>query len=123
MNARVIHVADLVQHPDAIYIGREHSGRGRGPSFKRSRFANPFPWTEYGRPKAVGLFRRWLAGDPDAAALVTWPRWTRPTPDEIREALVGKVLACWCEPGQPCHGHVLVEIANNAECRPVRAAR
>ncbi len=123
MTTRVIHVADLAQHPDAIYIGREHSGRGRGPSFKRSRFANPFPWTEYGRHKAVGLFRRWLAGDPEAAALVTWPRWTRPTREEVREALVGKVLACWCEPGEPCHGHVLVEIANNAECGPVRAAR
>ena len=48
MNTRVIHVADLGQHPDAIYIGREYSGRGRGPSFKRSRFANPFPWTVCG---------------------------------------------------------------------------
>jgi len=123
MNARLIHVAGLGKHPDAIYIGREHSGRGRGPSFKRSRFANPFQWTEYGRPQAVGLFRRWLAGDPEAAALVKWPRWSRPTPEEIREALAGKVLACWCEPGEPCHGNVLAEIADGADCEPVRAAR
>jgi hypothetical protein len=28
--------------------------------------------------------------------------------DELR----GKDLACWCEPDQPCHADVLLEIAN-----------
>ncbi len=27
--------------------------------------------------------------------------------------LKGKDLACWCKPGEPCHGDVLLEIANN----------
>jgi len=28
------------------------------------------------------------------------------------EPLRGKNLACWCEPGQPCHADVLLELAN-----------
>lgn len=26
--------------------------------------------------------------------------------------LIGKNLACWCKPGQPCHADVLLELAN-----------
>lgn len=32
--------------------------------------------------------------------------------DEIRGALRGKNLACWCPLDQPCHADVLLEIAN-----------
>lgn len=35
-----------------------------------------------------------------------------PTEEEIRAALRGKNLACWCKPGAPCHADVLLEIAN-----------
>lgn len=35
-----------------------------------------------------------------------------PTHDEIRDALRGKNLACWCKEGDPCHADVLLEIAN-----------
>jgi hypothetical protein len=30
----------------------------------------------------------------------------------IREALAGKDLACWCPLDSPCHGDVLLDIAN-----------
>jgi hypothetical protein len=108
---RVIHTRDLGQYPDAIYIGREHAGRGRGPSFKRSRWANPFTWCEYGRDAAVALYARWITGDPEAAAMLPPGNWHRPTADEIRRELRGRVLACWCDP-QPCHGHVLAALAD-----------
>lgn len=36
---------------------------------------------------------------------------------EIRGALAGKTLACWCPLTQPCHGDVLLAIAND---QPVR---
>lgn len=36
-----------------------------------------------------------------------------PTPDEIRAELGGRDLACWCPLDQPCHGDVLLEIANS----------
>ena len=31
------------------------------------------------------------------------------------EDLRGKDLACWCEPGSPCHADVLIELANKDE--------
>lgn len=30
----------------------------------------------------------------------------------IRDQLAGRDLACWCRVGSPCHGDVLLEIAN-----------
>ena len=35
----------------------------------------------------------------------------RPSIAEIREALDGKDLACWCPLDQPCHADVLLSIA------------
>jgi hypothetical protein len=109
----IIHPNAMPEHPDAIYIGREHSGRGRGPTFNRSPWANPWNHRHLpgGRAEAVDLYRRWLADDPDAAALLPRGRWQKPTPSDIRRELAGKPLACWCPAVGPCHGHVLAEIA------------
>ncbi len=30
----------------------------------------------------------------------------------VRHRLAGKDLACWCPPGEPCHGDVLLRVAN-----------
>lgn len=38
-----------------------------------------------------------------------------PSDDEIRAALRGRDLACWCPLDQPCHADVLLEIANAPE--------
>lgn len=35
-----------------------------------------------------------------------------PSQEEIREALAGKDLACWCPLDQPCHADVLLRLAN-----------
>lgn len=32
---------------------------------------------------------------------------------EARKELRGKDLACWCKVGDPCHGDVLLKIANS----------
>ena len=32
--------------------------------------------------------------------------------DDVRRALAGRDLACWCPPGLPCHADVLLEVAN-----------
>lgn len=32
----------------------------------------------------------------------------------VREKLAGKTLACWCKPGDICHGDFLLELANSA---------
>lgn len=38
-----------------------------------------------------------------------------PTPDEIRTALAGKTLMCWCPVTGRCHGDVLLELANRVD--------
>lgn len=51
------------------------------------------------------------------AQAVEWFRWYQSTKSDVeieqmRAALRGKNLACWCPLNQPCHGDVLLEIAN-----------
>jgi Domain of unknown function (DUF4326) len=38
-----------------------------------------------------------------------------PSDDEIRKALGGKNLACWCPEDGPCHADLLLEIANSSD--------
>lgn len=48
-------------------------------------------------------------------AVDTFREYIKECPDLIEKAkrnLRGKDLACWCAPGEPCHGDVLLEIAN-----------
>jgi len=35
---------------------------------------------------------------------------------ELRRELGGQNVMCWCAPGQPCHGDVLLEFANRPVC-------
>ncbi|MDM2398140.1 DUF4326 domain-containing protein [Mycobacteroides abscessus] len=75
----------------------------------------------------VAQFRDWLAGStleqaveahplcyPNGRRLIAniYPRPRRPTQREIRDALSGHDLACWCPLDSPCHADVLLEIAN-----------
>lgn len=63
------------------------------------------------RAEAVIAYRKWLDGTPLLAGghdLAPLP----PTTAEIREALRGHDLACWCPLDQPCHADVLLELAN-----------
>lgn len=50
---------------------------------------------------------------PDGRRFISEPLLTqRPTAREIRAALAGKNIACWCPLDQPCHADVLLELAN-----------
>jgi len=35
--------------------------------------------------------------------------------EAARRELAGKDLACWCAPGQPCHGDTLLEVAGGGD--------
>lgn len=79
-------------------------------------WGNPFPidavMAETGLDKdaaqaeAVARHAGWMAGEIEA---------DRPPPPlaEIRSALGGKNLACWCRAGTPCHVDTLLALANN----------
>lgn len=64
-----------------------------------SRIAGGFPTQESAARAAVNMFRAHLDDTPELRARAV---------TELR----GKNLACWCKPGDPCHGDVLLEIAN-----------
>lgn len=75
----------------AVYVGRP------------SVWGNPIEVDERGADYAVDQFRRYVA----RSAEIT------PThPANIRKALRGKHLVCWCRLDRPCHADVLLECAN-----------
>jgi len=86
--------------PGAVYIGRG------APGLKASPYANPHTAARSGcrlcggqvhtREEAVRLYRAHLAAHPELV-------------EQARRELAGKDVACWCAPGDACHGDVLVE--------------
>jgi hypothetical protein len=84
--------------------------------------ARPGPW---GNPFTIDAVMAETGLDKDAAqaeAVARHARWMvgeieadRPPPStaEIRSALGGKNLACWCRAGTPCHVGTLLALANN----------
>lgn len=74
---------------NTVYVGRG------------SRWGNPYSVERYGIDEALRLYRIYLE-------------------EELREGrldlspLVGKNLACWCSPEDPCHGDILLEYVNNS---------
>jgi hypothetical protein len=64
-----------------------------------SRWGNPYTIAEYGRERAIELYRERLEADPELLAAV-------------KRELAGKDLACWCAPELACHADVLLDVAN-----------
>ena len=69
-----------------------------------TKWGNPFAVSNgLDRAAVVRLFREWIASDDPAAVKLR---------QEIGE-LRGKDLLCWCPVGGPCHGDVLLALAND----------
>ena len=72
-----------------VYIGRP------------SKWGNPFVLGQDGtRSEVIKKYKDWILTQPDLLNKLS----------EIK----GKILGCWCSP-LPCHGDVLVELANKPE--------
>lgn len=89
---------------DTVYVGRP------------SEFGNPFM---IGGILAHPLEHLGLVEVRDAHhATVLFDNWLTLTDEgkrvarQARVQLRGKNLACWCMTGQPCHGDILLKIAN-----------
>ena len=54
-----------------------------------------------------------MLNDPELRAQTGYP-----SDEEIRHALGGRDLACWCDLNGPCHVDVLLQISNTAEELP-----
>lgn len=90
--------------PGAIYIGRAAPGLRGSPWANRHPVGRPCRTcgTTHDRAAAVAAYRRDLARSPGLIA-------------RARRLLAGHDLACWCPPGEPCHGDVLLLVANTEE--------
>lgn len=73
------------REPYDVYIGRP------------SRWGNPFPIGPDTREEVIAKYEVWLKQQTNLMADLPM--------------LKGKVLGCWCAP-LPCHGDVLVRLAN-----------
>lgn len=90
-----------------VYIGRP------------TKWGNPYAHQEgtsaqfkvKSREEAIDLYRRWIEFRLYTADVTPADHPDRMLKDEVM-ALRGKVLGCWCSP-KPCHGDVLLEIANS----------
>lgn len=79
---------------DAVYVGRGRYGVGK--------WGNPYVIGAPGVPDAetaVELYRQLIVTTPEFLA-------------SVRRELAGRPLMCWCPEDRPCHGDVLLEIAN-----------
>jgi hypothetical protein len=68
---------------------------------RQTHWGNPFVIGKDGnREQVIAKYRAWIM-QPDNAHMI----------EMAKKELRGKVLGCWCAP-KPCHGDVLLEIAN-----------
>lgn len=91
--------------PKRVQLSRRAGWRMPADTVKvdrSTRWGNPFKPAERtpeAMARSVEQFRRSLKADPILQA-------------EVRGALRGKNLACWCPLGGPCHAEVLLACAN-----------
>lgn len=80
-----------------VYIGR--SCNMGGWRLSASIFANPYTIGKDGdRENVLKLYYNYITNKPDLLALLP--------------QLDGKVLGCWCEPSDMCHGDILIYLIN-----------
>ncbi len=76
---------------------------------------------------AVEAYLAWLRGDLLIARYKPLPPppspSSPPSPSEIREALGGRDLACWCPLDAPCHADVLLAVAAGTSPRDIDLSR
>lgn len=90
-------------------FNRRHAGvpDDAVPIERGSEWGNPFRVGVHGtRPQVIEMYRAWLLSDPARV-------------QRARQALAGRDLVCCCKP-RPCHGDVLLELANPPTPTPKR---
>jgi hypothetical protein len=80
--------------PEILYVGRVW--RRRPYDLDPSDWRNPFRTKKYGLERSLRLYREHVLNSPELM----------PCLPELR----GKILACFCEPGEPCHADILIEL-------------
>jgi len=111
--------------PKRVQMSRKYPWRADNPDAvivaRPSKWGNPYEvvkeFGEWGvRPPGYPLIEPATASltkaKAAAHAVAFYRHCAQWNGDEIRAALAGRDLACWCALDQPCHADVLLEIAN-----------
>jgi len=101
VNPQIVHHK---KHPYDVYIGRPKPGEHSGDQC----WGNPFshkPWAKSefktsSKVESLNKHRQWVLSNPQLIK-------------KIKQELAGKVLGCWCDNAQACHGFILWLIAND----------
>ncbi len=95
--------------PNTLSVARP--GKFGNPFTKAAAIESGYATEETWRPFVIRCFREWLDSDCD------W--WQGPESDARKAAILaaipdlrGKNIGCWCSEGEPCHGDVYIEMAN-----------
>lgn len=80
-----------------------------------SKFGNPFShqlgtlaqYRVASREEAIEYYRNYIYSTP----------WLLKA---AKEELRGKILGCWCRPDFPCHGDILLKIANSEDNNEIK---
>jgi protein gp37 len=98
--------AETVHPPQRIQRSRKAGSRLPSSTVvvtRPTRWGNPFRVSkDYPVDRAVSDYEKWLKNDPEGIETLR----------AARAELRGKSLACWCRPGEPCHGDVLLRLVN-----------
>lgn len=100
--------AIVADTPRRVQMSRRKGARippGTVKVARKSKWGNEFKVEDYGRERAIELYRGWLFGKMAAGEL------------DVRE-LRGKHLWCTCKLTEACHADLLLALANAAEGKP-----
>jgi hypothetical protein len=103
---------ERAEQPQRIQLRRAKGWRlpeGAVVVSRPSRWGNPCKvGGAVDREYASAAYSSWIEGDRIGAEIYGTP----PTISEIRAALAGKDLACWCDHKGHCHADILLHLAN-----------
>lgn len=89
-----------------VYGDAGHRRKILGPYI----FIEVCPTETDARLMCIALYEKWIKRKKEIEPLHVIP--CPFTIDELREQLGGKNLMCFCKQGEPCHGDVLLKMAN-----------
>lgn len=81
---------------------------------RSTKWGNPFRIEPgYSAAQTIENYQQWLLGNASETRRFAAIHGQPPSIEEIRLELAGKNLACWCAPTLPCHGEILLVLANS----------
>ena len=87
----------------AVYIGR----RSKALGLESSKWCNPYRVSQHGRTKCIEMFKDKLSNGADLLCCLP--------------ELSGRMLACWCQPHEACHGDAIIsEFQARAPLSPLK---